>query len=176
MSPIRRCELPEGALLSRYSGSGNYTDCYSADVTRSVSHAEFIEAFYTTALFKLERIILAGLASRPSTDAQARQLAHGEIDSFAAWSVEDRAHDQLLLCDFAGRTRSWLMVSPAGSVEAPVTRLQFGSAVVSTRSSGQEHGSLGRTFGVLLGFHKLYSRRLLSAARSRLQRQQRMTH
>src|SRR5260221_12785433 len=107
MAAIRTCELPDGALLSRYSGSGAYADGYVAEIAKTVSPAEFVEAFYTTAVFKLERWILRLLVSRPSTDAQAKQLAQGELGSFAAWSVEARAPDQLLLSDFTRRTKSW---------------------------------------------------------------------
>lgn len=170
MSAIRRCELPQDALLNRYSGSAGYADCYAADVTRIVSHAEFVEAFYTSPVFKLERFFLRQLASRPSTDAQARQLAQGEADTFAAWSVEDHAPNQLLLRDFTGRTMSWLMVCPTGNGPAAGTLLYFGSAVVPVGRNGTGRGNLGWTFRALLGFHILYSRVLLGAARSSLLR------
>ena len=55
MAIIRSCELPSNALLNRYLASGAYADCYVTEVTRRVSHAEYVEAFYTTAVFKLER-------------------------------------------------------------------------------------------------------------------------
>jgi hypothetical protein len=96
---VRPCEIPADALLHRYSDLGGYADCYVAEIERTVSHAEFVAAFYTTAVFKLERLILRLAASRPSTDAQARQLAQGTPGSFAAWSVEARARDQLLLAE-----------------------------------------------------------------------------
>jgi hypothetical protein len=165
---IRRSVLPDGALLRRYTGSGGYADCYVADIAARVSHAQFVESFYTTAVFKLERLILRQLAGRPSTDAQATQLAHGSSDSFAAWTVEGRAPDQLLLRDYTGRTRSWLMVAAAEPAGSAVTRLFFGSAVVPKRDPATGRSSLGFVFRSLLGFHKLYSRVLLSAARSRL--------
>src|SRR4051812_28810807 len=95
--------------------------------------AEFVEAFYTTAVFKLERLLLRVFAARPSTDGQAGKLARGELSSFAAWSVEGRAPDQLLLSDFSGRTRSWLMVSASDEPGLACTRLYFGSAVVPVR-------------------------------------------
>jgi len=169
MPAIRRCELPAVALLNRYSGSGVYADCYVAEIARVVSHAEFVEAFYTTAVFKLERSILRLLMSRSSTDTQARQLAQGTLSSFAAWSVEGRVPDQLLLSDFTGRTKSWLMVA-VPTTGTPNTRLFFGSAVVPRGRSGGSRASLGFVFTALLGFHKLYSRVLLAAARSRLSR------
>lgn len=167
---IAKCELPPGALLRRYLRGGAYTDCYVAEIGRPVTHAEYVTAFYTTALFKLERLILAWLVARPSTDAQAAALAAGTLDAFAAWTVEARADDQLLLSDFRDRTRSWLMVEGAGFNGEPGTRLYFGSAVVpvTDRKSGQ--ATLGTSFRALLGFHKLYSRALLLSAGSRLMR------
>jgi len=151
-------ELPADALLQRYRAQGAYTDCFAVDVPEHVTHAQFVEAFYTTAVFKLERLLLALVVSRPSNDAQARELAGGQLEKFAAWSVEARAPGQLLLCDYAGSTRSWLMAEAAGLG----TRLYFGSAVVRSRQGG--------AFRALLGFHKLYSRILLRAAVSRLHR------
>jgi len=50
------------------------------------------------------------------------------------------------------------------------TRLYFGSAVVPRRSARSGREGLGPLFSSLLGFHKLYSRLLLRAARSRLAR------
>lgn len=120
-------------------------------------------AFYTTWLFRLERWILRLAVARPSTDEEARQLARGEREAFAAWSVEARAPDQLLMCDFTGRTRSWLMVAPAAG-----TRLYFGSVVVPVRDPKTGETGLGPVHGPLIGFHKLYSRLLLGAAARRL--------
>lgn len=153
-------ELPADALLQRYREQGAYTDCFALDVPGHVAHAAFVEAFYTTSVFKLERLLLALFVSRPSNDAQARELADGDRERFAAWSVEARAPGQLLMCDFAGSTRSWLMAAPTQGGEG--TRLYFGSAVVRS--------SQGGVFSALLGFHKLYSRILLRAAVSRLRR------
>ena len=168
MTSIQACELAAHALLRKYQRAGAYADCYATDVGGSVTHAEYVEAFYTTWVFKLERRLLATFAGRASTDLQARELAAGRLSSFAAWNVEARAQDQLLLSDFRGRTRSWLMVALAPDTRS--TRLFFGSAVVPIvdRHSGQ--ASMGFAFRVLLGFHKLYSRVLLRAAVARLRR------
>lgn len=162
--------MPAGALLTRYLEGGAYADCYVTEIARTVTHAQYVEAFYTTAVFKAERLILRWGVSRPSTDDEARQLAVGERDSFAAWTVEDRTADQLLLGDFAGRTKSWLMVAalPAGGKSG--TRLYFGSAVVPARKTSGSRGRLGFVFTALLGFHKLYSRILLKSAAARLSR------
>jgi hypothetical protein len=167
MSAIQPCNLPAGALLCRYEAAGAYTDCYATDVERRVSIAQFVEAFYTTAIFKAERLVLRLLIARPSSDAEARQLALGERDTFAAWSVEARASDQLLLADLRGRTRSWLMVTASGNRARESTRLFFGSAVVPANGAGAGRKSAGNS-SPLLALHKLYSRILLQAARSRL--------
>lgn len=72
------------------------------------------------------------------------------------------------MCAIEGRTRSWLMVSAAAVPGR--TRLYFGSAVlpVVNRSTGER--GMGFMFKVLLGFHKRYSRLLLSAAAAPLMR------
>ena len=168
---ISACELPAAALLNRYRDDGGYADCYCTELPRRVGHAEYVEAFYSTRLFKVERLLIRLFLSRPSTDLEAARLARGEIDTFAAWSVEGRTADQLLLADLRGRTRSWLMAAPSQGAGSAGTRLYFGSAVVPARrkSSGGRPG-LGPLFIALLGFHKLYSRLLLRAARARLSR------
>ncbi len=84
-----------------------------------------MRAFYTTWIFKLERAILKWAVSRASTDLDAKRLAEGEIDRFSAWSVEDRNDNQLLMSDFQGRTRSWLMTLPAGDQDTSDNRVVF---------------------------------------------------
>ncbi len=106
--------------------------------------------------------------SKPSTDTEARQLAQGAIDYFAAWRIESRSDNQILMCDFRDRTRSWLMVCPLTSDGHTKTRLLFGSAVTPVRNPKTEKMALGFGFRALLGFHKIYSRALLCSAKSRL--------
>jgi hypothetical protein len=166
MSGVSPCPIPDGSLLAAYPPRGAYADCYATTVDSAVAMDRYVAAFYTTRLFKLERFVLR-LASRPSTDADAGQLARGAVDRFAAWTVEARSDDQLLLCDYTGRTRSWLMVEP---LEHGGTRLYFGSAVVARGRRDGERPALGFPFAALLGFHRLYSRALLAAARARLAR------
>lgn len=169
MPSIQPCDLPVDALLHKYRDQGAYADCYVAEVARPVSQAEYVEAFYTTAVFKLERQLLTWFVSRPSTDLEAGQLAAGALSAFAAWRVEGQTPHQLLLCDFAGRTRSWLMAVPVEGDPSGSTRLYFGSAVVPVVSKSGA-ATLGFAFRALLGFHKVYSRVLLHAAKSRLAR------
>lgn len=149
---IQKSALPATALLQKYRQSGAYTDCYSTTTPSEISLDEFVTAFYTTWLFKVERFILRVLVDKPSSDNDVSSLLEGESDRFAAWSVEDRAENQLLMCDFRGQTRSWFMVAPG--------RIYFGSAVIPVQKNA---------FRLLLGFHRLYSRALLAAAKSRLQ-------
>jgi hypothetical protein len=79
--------------------------------------------------------------------------------------VEAREPAQVLLCDLHGRTRSWLMVAARDGA----TQLFFGSAVVPLVDKRSGRKRLGFAFHALMGFHKLYSRLLLSAAAQRLQ-------
>lgn len=167
MASVTLQALPDDASLQRYRERGAYTDCYALDVAHSVTQAQYVEAFYTTWVFKLERAILSAVVAKPSSDAQAAQLARGEREDFAAWDVEAREADQLLMRDFRRLTCSWLMSRPLPSGGA---RLYFGSAVVpeTDRHSGEKR--MGFVFAALLGFHKLYSRILLRAAASKLAR------
>ncbi|MEL6868789.1 MAG: hypothetical protein AAFO81_03220 [Pseudomonadota bacterium] len=162
MSTIQRVALANDTLLARYQSRG-YVDCFEAHVARECTLATFVTAFYTTRLFKLERLILRIALARPSTDDDASRIATGLSDTFAAWHVEAREQSELLLCDLSGRTRSWFAVFPSTST----TRLCFGSAVVAKNSNG--------TIGIagsapVLGVHQLYSRALLRAALKRLNR------
>ena len=165
MIEVRACALPSKALLQRYAPPAGYADCFAAELPREVSQAHFVEAFYTSSVFKLERWILRVAASRPSTDTDATRLAQGEASTFAAWRVEAREADQLLMCDFTGRTRSWLMVE--GRPGGVGTRLYFGSGIVPRQDPKTGEQRMGPLFNALLGFHKLYSRVLLRAAASR---------
>jgi hypothetical protein len=171
MFSTKSCPLPGDALLNKYVDANTYTDCYQAALPASVTQAQFISAFYTTPIFKLERAMLKWVAAKPSLDSDARRLAEGEIDHFAAWQVEDRCQNQLLLSDFRGRTRSWLMTLPAGDSDQAMTLLFFGSAVVPLQDPHSGERRLGTIFSALLGFHKIYSRILLHAARARLKKQ-----
>jgi len=166
MFSIKSFPLPDDALLGVYKRNGAYTDCYSTEISGSVTHAQFIKAFYTTPVFKLERLILKLAVSKPSSDAEVNLLADGEADTFAAWSVENRGENQLLMCDFKSRTRSWFMIEPVECNNK--TRLYFGSAVVPLKNAKTGVSSLGLAFHALLWFHKFYSVVLLFSAKSRL--------
>lgn len=169
MFSIEPTVLPEDALLQVYAERDDcYADCYSTEISESVSLVRYVSAFYTTPVFRMERLVLRMFASAPSSDIEAQQMASGERRSFAAWRVEKRSDNQLLMCDFSGRTRSWFKVEhPDGRSGA---KLFFGSTVVPAADSEPGAG-LGLVFNALLGFHKVYSRVLLASAKVRLQKQ-----
>jgi hypothetical protein len=77
MPTVTPCELPQTALLRKYKNGVGYADCYVAEVDGIVAQQDFIHAFYTTALFKVERALLKWFAGHPSTDLEARGLAAG---------------------------------------------------------------------------------------------------
>ncbi len=169
MFSIEACSIPDGALLGSYFREGTYSDCYTTEISAVVTQSQYVIAFYTSLIFKMERVILKWIVARPSTDLQAQHLADGSIDIFAAWHVEDRSENQLLLADFQGRTRSWLMVVPLVVGDELHTRLYFGSAVLPVLNSKTGTSSLGFGFSALLGFHKIYSKLLLLSAKTSLE-------
>jgi hypothetical protein len=160
VTTLQLTPLPAGALLQRYAATGAYTDCYGAELPGAFTLADFMASFYTSPVFKVERWLLSRLPRFRATDREAVLLAQGELAAFSAWTVEAREPQQALLA--AGRTRSWLMVSPSPTHRG-VTALYFGSAVLP-----RKRGGLGWQFTALLGFHKLYSRWLLGSALKRM--------
>ena len=168
MFTIKSTALPGNTFLDSYRRHGAYTDCYVTEIPRAVTQAEFVIAFYSTPLFRLERFILKWVVSKPSTDADVIRLANAETDTFAAWRVENRGENQLLMCDYQNKTRSWLMTE---AINSSNTRLYFGSAVVPGRNAMTGEPSFGFVFHSLIWFHKIYSVALLLSAKSRLIRQ-----
>lgn len=165
--------LPAEALLQRYrSKPGHATDCFACELPYSVTLADYVSAFYTTPLFRLERAILRLALRLPSTDAEAFAVARGSAIRFAAWDVEDRYGTQLLMHEKSGRTRSWFMVEAL----TDGTRLYFGSALVpisKTDADANPHRPPSRVFRLIHQLHFAYSRALLGAARRRVSTRQR---
>lgn len=164
--PITDATPPANSLLAALQAERRaFADAYWLDLPGpAVELAAFVEAFYTTRLFKLERLVLR-LAGLPSSDASARAVARGETERFAAWRVLTRREPELLLIDVHARTCSWFQVEPLSGGSA---RLWFGSAVIPARLSASGEAELGWLFDALLGFHRRYSRALLKAAAVRL--------
>ena len=170
MPPIIARPLPDGALLHSYQLSGAYVDCLTLDVAQEVTLGQFVEAFYTSPMFRPERVILGLLLGMRATDADVAALALGDSARFSAWHVEAREEAQLLLCDFQRRTRSWLMVAAvsAGPGHGATTRLYFGSAVTVVEAGKARRWAARAAFWLLLGFHKGHARLLLWGTARRL--------
>jgi hypothetical protein len=168
---VNICELPDDALSHSYKNNGDYTDCFAIDVDSVVGHEQFVRAFYTSWPFKLERTFLSIAILKPSSDAQAAQLAAGTLQTFSAWTVEARTANQLLMCDYQKKTRSWLMVTPTVVDNKPGTRLYFGSVVIAAIREANAAPKLSLGFRALLGYHKNYSKVLLRAAAARCLRE-----
>ena len=160
---VRRSPLPQDSLLARHARPGDHTDCYTAEVPEEVGLAALVEAFYCSRGFLPERLVLA-LVGRGGTRADARALARGEADRFAAWRVLARGERELLLLDVLGRTCSWLAVEPL----AAGTRLCFGTGIIRRDRDRPGARAENAAFDALLPFHAAYARVLLGAAARRL--------
>jgi hypothetical protein len=168
--------VPDDALLKTYRGGlhperwGAYADCFAVTIDRVVDLTEFVFAFYTSPVFRIEGFILHLLLGASSSKADARAVAAGTSETFSAWYVGQRTPTQLLMCDRYERTRSWFCAAPAAGGR---TRLQFGSAVAAKRDKKTGAPAMGGGFHFLLWFHILYSQVLLRAAKLNLRARRR---
>ncbi len=167
MPKVIATALPSNALSAAYKEQGAFVDCYYIDIATDISLAEYIQAFYTTAIFKLERSLLSLATFKRTKDDEAVKLSLGESDTYSIWTVEGREDNQVMLRDFTGNTRSWLMVEKASGSEMN-TRLYFGSVVVPKSKAENGQASFGVLFNLLSKFHQVYSKALLTAAYKRL--------
>ncbi len=164
MTRIATCELPDNGLTKTYLAKGAHTDCYYIDIAAKVTLAQYLQAFYNTPVFSVEKTLLTTFAKKHIRNNDINVLADGNCDSFSIWTVEQRTDNQILLCEFTQSTRSWLMVDYLGTAEQPITRLYFGSVVVPKIVSPSGKSTFGILFYAFAGFHKLYSRALLKSA------------
>jgi len=170
MFSVMREAVPDDALLKSYRGGakperwGRYADCFVVSVDQKVDLSDFVFAFYTSPIFRIEGFILRTLLGVSAGRADARALAAGMAYRFSVWNVAERTATQLLMCDRYERTRSWLCVASQGDGR---TRLLFGSAVAASRGRDGSP-TLGGGFHFLLWFHILYSKVLLHAAKRNL--------
>jgi len=169
MPKVFESELPIIALSTIYKEQGAFVDCYYIDIEKNISLDEYIQAFYTTGLFKLERCLLSLATFTRTKDDEAIELSLGKSDSYSIWTVEGRESNQIMLRDFTGNTRSWLMVKNFDEHEMS-TRLYFGSVVVPKNITENKQASFGVIFHLFGKFHQIYSRALLSAAFRKLKR------
>lgn len=167
MTQVSQTAVPEFALLKTYRAPidptswDHFQDCFVTEIPAQIGLTQYLEAFYGSVPFRLERWLIGRLIGRHSTGADVRALAVGAAMRFSAWEVLARSDTQILLGDFQHRTRSWLAVAPLADGR---TRLHFGSGIRARLDprAGRPGKSLG--FRLLGGFHVLYSRILLRAA------------
>ena len=57
MLNIIKTTLPTDALLNIYNINGCHTDCFTTEIELEISFEQFVKAFYSTPLFRLERFI-----------------------------------------------------------------------------------------------------------------------
>ncbi len=169
MPKVIASELPSHALSTSYKEQGAFVDCYYIDITKDISLDKYIQAFYTTAIFKLERSLLSLATFKCTKDDEAIELSLEKSDSYSIWTVEGRQSNQIMLRDFTGNTRSWLMVEKLNENEMS-TRLYFGSVVVPKNITENKQASFGVLFHLFGKFHEIYSRALLNAAFRKLKR------
>lgn len=170
MSKIIETEIPFDALSAAYLDAGAFVDCYYIDIPKEVTLEQYIKAFYTTPLFKVERSILSLATFKLAKDSEAIELSLGKAKSYSIWTVENRDTDQIILCEFTENTRSWLRVNVIKTAGVTTTRLFFGSVVIPKKGSENGDVKFGFLFHLLGKFHQIYSKALLSAAYKKLLR------
>lgn len=162
MALVRSGTIPTTSLLYEYETvKGGYCDCYVVDTQGDANLQNYISVFFETWIFKLELKLLSLFGLNRDRPDQVKQLAEGCVKTFAAWKVEGRTENDLLLAVGTGPIRTWLRVE-AHSENA--VRFYFGSALLPLRTDRNGHPRLDAISMVLLPFHKLYSRILLRAA------------
>lgn len=165
MSQITATALPETAFLARYEAQPDtHTDCFQVTLPKHIPLEDFINAFFNSLLFRIERLILKLTVKKPSTDEDIAKLANGTSDTMAAWQLEQRDENQILLEVPQTPIRTWLMRRTDGDH----THLYFGSAILPSRKDRHGKPAMGHLFFVLTWFHILYARALLYLAKRAL--------
>jgi hypothetical protein len=166
---------PEGAFIRQYTTTlGGYSDCYYIDIQQDVSLSDYILTFFSTPIFRMERLLLNLVPSGRSNEQCVLDLAAGTGNKMAGWKTENRDDNQLLLAVGDGPIRTWLMVQ--GSPSSKTTRLYFGSAALPTSMTKEGHPKLAIVFRLFAGLHIFYSRLLLWWAARDLARKSGSSH
>ena len=113
MTRIAALPPPETSLLAQRRGEDWYRDAFRACVPGHVTLGTFVTEFFAGPAFLPERMALH-LIGRGAGAAEIAALAEGTATRFAAWEMEAREADQLLMHDFLDRTCCWLAVSHEG--------------------------------------------------------------
>ena len=159
MTRITAPPLPPQSLLARIRGPECYRDAFRASVAGEVSLGELVTAFFSSRAFLAERMALH-LIGRGADHADIAALAAGRTERFAAWQMEAREENELLMHDFLDQTCCWLAVSHGAGGPLPeprpgTTDIWFGTAVREFE---------GPIVSRLRGAHRWYARKLLGAA------------
>jgi len=162
----RAAAIPDHAALDQFR-CDHAVDCFASDAPCTVTLPHFVEAFLTSRMFRPERFLLAVLLGKPSRDRQAMAFINGDVDRFAAWTADTDLPDLFIMRDFMGLTRAWFMCAPQDN---GATLLYWGTISVSSEANQRRHRIWPRLFGVIMPFHRLYSRMLLSSAAKQLAR------
>lgn len=158
---MSQIDVPDGTLIADDAQrTGGFADSFVTRVPGTVPLPVYVEAFYTSRLFRAERVLL-GLAGHPSTDTEARAVAEGSADRIAVWGHPVRRGDELLMPQLSGATASWFMTRSVGTE----TELCFGTIVRPGKSGAKR---MPWVYRALSGFHRLYSRLLLASAARRV--------
>ncbi len=174
-SGVTRGEIPASTLIAAClpadpdARAQTHLDCFSSELDGTLSLETYVQAFYTSWLFRAERFVLNRL-KLPSTDDDLQNLLYGDRRSFAAWTIEQRTDTELLMCDVARKTKSWFMVEPVADSSTARTVVYFGTVVVATPHRQTGKPDLGAVFRVFMPAHLLYGRSLLVTACSRLRK------
>lgn len=164
MTQVSAPELPPESLLARLRGPECYRDAFRASLPGEVSLGELVTAFFSSRVFLTERMALH-LIGRGAGQAEIAALAAGETQRFAAWEMEAREENQLLMHDFLDQTCCWLAVStrgPDGALCGPLPVPEVGRTFIWFGTGVREVG--GPIMRHLQGAHRFYARQLLAGA------------
>ncbi len=140
---------------------GCLTDAFRCKVDFSVNLEHFIQAFFDSSVFRLERLLIQILTRKQADLTQVKKLASGTDKTFAVWQVAQRSNFEILMKVGTGPIRSWLAAYPD---QDGGTSLYFGSAVLPTKGDKNGNQQVGFLFQATVWFHEFYSRLLLKSA------------
>ena len=161
MLRVHKSEIPMTALVKAYQGQPKTRiDCYRIFIDKPIKLESFIGRFYRGRLFRIERFLIHKIVRHPSSEAQLNDLLSGMSKTFSAWTQSARNENQLIMCDYQGRTCSWFMVEP----QDEGTNLYFGTVLKPTKHFKGLEWLSKPIFTLFLPAHGLYSRLLLGAA------------
>jgi hypothetical protein len=152
-------KLPQGpaahTLLAKHTPD-KYSDCFTITVPSRISLQQYVQAFFTCPVFRVERMLLPVATS----DSEAEAISRGTSGRFGVWSVLERTDDELLATwsvdGYSMHGATWFRV-----IEVPgdATRLEFGSSVTPSE---------GLWLLPMMWFHVWYSRVLLRCTANNL--------